>query len=82
MDKSKRSAQYRMISSIYGNRIWAGKIYKYTYMARQDMQVKSRTEESDARERVVGNASSATGCIQSLSSIFLETLPGALLYRP
>ena len=77
MDKSKRSAQYRMISSIYGNRIWAGKIYKYTYMARQDKQttqVKSRTEGSDARERVVENASSATGCIQSLSSIFLEAL--------
>ena len=82
MDKSKRSAQYRMISSIYGNRIWAGKIYKYTYMARQDkqtMQVKSRTGESDARERVAGNASSATGCIQSLTSIFLDALPGALL---
>ena len=46
-------------------------------MARQDKQttqVKSRTEESDARERVAGNASSATGCIQSLSSIFLEAL--------
>ena len=61
-----------------GRKIYIYTMYTYMpYMARQDKQttqVKSRTEGSDARERVVGNASSATGCIQSLSSILLEAL--------